>query len=85
MMSLPKTVLSSPIQNESQGTSLNSATPTKCLTFPLLKFEETVEKSRLQLGEQEALQKRLGNLRKELDYLQETAWKYQPIDKYIGQ
>lgn len=28
---------------------------------------------------------RIKALRKELDYLKETEWKYQPVDKYIGQ
>lgn len=82
---LPKTVLSSPSQSESQASTLNSATPTKSSVFSRYKFEETVEKSRVQLSEQDAHQKRLRHLRKQLDFIQETSWKYQPVDNFIGQ
>lgn len=41
------------------------------------------------LGEQklqaENHEKRLANMRKELAYLKSTEWKYDPIEKYIGQ
>lgn len=82
---LPKTVLSSPSQSESQASTINSATTKKSSVFSRYKFEETVEKSRVQLAEQDAHQKRLRNLRKELDYIQETAWQYQSVDKFFGQ
>lgn len=35
--------------------------------------------------EQEMHQNRMRELRKELLYLEDTAWKYEPIEKYIGQ
>lgn len=35
--------------------------------------------------EQELHQNRMRELRKELQYLEDTAWKYEPIEKYIGQ
>ncbi|CAH2008310.1 unnamed protein product [Acanthoscelides obtectus] len=34
---------------------------------------------------QDMHQNRIKSLRKELEYLKETSWKYDPIDKYIGQ
>lgn len=34
---------------------------------------------------QEIHQSRIKTLRKELDYIKETNWKYEPVDKYIGQ
>lgn len=35
--------------------------------------------------ERELHQKRVQSLRKELEYLKATEWKYQPVDKYINQ
>lgn len=29
--------------------------------------------------------RRLQNLRKEVSYLKNTEWKYEPVEKYIGQ
>uniref|UniRef100_A0A1B6GHA1 Uncharacterized protein n=1 Tax=Cuerna arida TaxID=1464854 RepID=A0A1B6GHA1_9HEMI len=85
MNTLPKTVLSSPSQSEAQGSSLNSNLNNTCSTvLSRLKFEEAIEKNIVQI-EKEAHLKRLKNLRKELDYLQNTAWKYPSIDHYIGQ
>lgn len=34
---------------------------------------------------QEIHQNRIKMLRKQTDYLKETEWKYEPIDKFIGQ
>lgn len=36
-------------------------------------------------GIQEMHQNRIKSLRKELDFIKETKWKFEPIDKYIGQ
>lgn len=48
------------------------------------KVEHAVDQTRSQVLK-EAHQKRLKTLRKELDYLKNSAWMYQPIDKFIGQ
>lgn len=85
MNSLPKAVLSSPSQSDNQGSTLNtSLNNTSSIILSRLKFEEAIEKSSVQI-EKEAHQKRLKNLRKELDFLQTTSWRYSPIDIYIGQ
>lgn len=83
--SLPKTVLSSPSQIESQGSALNSSPSISTDLLNRIKFEETVDKTSSQTLEKDAHQKRMKQLRKELDYIQNTAWKYQHIDTYIGQ
>lgn len=81
---LSKTVLSSPGQSESQASELSSSLPSSTAVLSRLKFEHTIDQSLSQLA-RDGHNKRLKMLRKELDYLQSTAWKYQPIDKYIGQ
>lgn len=48
------------------------------------KVEHAVDQARSQILK-EAHQKRLKILRKELDYLKNSAWMYQPVDKFIGQ
>lgn len=73
-----KTVFSSPGQVE-QGSEVGSS-----VVMSRLLFEHTVDQNHTFLQRDEH-QKRLKTLRKELDYLQTTAWKYQPIEKYIGQ
>lgn len=83
--SLPKTVLSSPSQIESQSSALNSSPSISTDLLNRIKFEETVDKNRSQTLEKDAHQKRIKQLRKELDHIQNTAWKYQHIDTYIGQ
>lgn len=49
-----------------------------------LKFEHSIDHNIVSLHT-EAHKKRLKKLRKELNYLQETAWKYQSIEKILGQ
>lgn len=84
--SLPKTVVSSPSQIESQASSaLNSSPSISSDLLNRIKFEETVDKNRSQTLDKDAHQKRIKQLRKELEYIQNTAWKYQHIDTYIGQ
>lgn len=85
MNTLPKTVLSSPSQNDIQGSSLSTSlhsSPGAVLSR--LKFEEAVEKNN-SLIDKDAHGKRIKSLRKELDFLQSTAWQYPAIDHYIGQ
>lgn len=78
---LPKTVISSPSQSEDQITSLNNTSPT---ILSRLKFEEAIDKNTTQI-DKEAHLKRLKILRKELDYLQNTSWKYASVDNFMGQ
>lgn len=73
---IPKSVFSSPSQldkNDDLSTIRNSA-----------KLNEIVNVNST-LSVQEMHQNRMKQLRKELQYLKDNEWKYQPIDKYIGQ
>ncbi|GLG97998.1 Uncharacterized protein GBIM_04639 [Gryllus bimaculatus] len=79
---LPKTVLSSPTQSESQASELSTTSLNSELVH--LKFEHSFDQCLLQM-QRDAHNKRMKLLRKELDYIQVTAWKYPVIDKYIGQ
>lgn len=71
---LPKNVLSSQSPSDREAVTVKS----------MLKFHEIIHDNVTQT-ENELHQNRMKNLRKELDYLKETEWKYQPIEKYIGQ
>ena len=82
--SLSKTVLSSPGQSESQASEISSSPTSSSLIISRLKFEHSVDQTLSQMV-RDGHNKRMKMLRKELDYLQSTAWKYQSIDKYIGQ
>ena len=62
---------------DSESTELLSQT-TKFMNR--LKSEIQVQKHQKQIN-LELHQKRVQNLRKELEYLKETDWKYQPVDK----
>lgn len=76
---LSRAVLSSPNQRE------NNEVPTSSRTLLLLKFDALVHVNHTE-DQREAHQKRLKNLRKELlDNFNNLSWKYQPIEKYIGQ
>uniref|UniRef100_A0A4P6D919 Uncharacterized protein n=1 Tax=Rhodnius prolixus TaxID=13249 RepID=A0A4P6D919_RHOPR len=77
-----KTVLSTPSQNESSSSEL--ATPRRSVMVNRLKFDNVIERPRSHLLLKECHLKRLKLLKKELDYLQETAWQYHPIETYIG-
>ncbi|KAK3861404.1 hypothetical protein Pcinc_032628 [Petrolisthes cinctipes] len=46
-------------------------------------FDQNVESS-LSALKREEHEKRLRDLRKELDYITDTDWKYSPVEKYIG-
>lgn len=71
---LPKNVLSSQSPSNRETVSVKS----------MLKFHEFISENAT-ATEYELHQNRMKNLRKELDFLKETEWKYQPIEKYIGQ
>jgi hypothetical protein len=47
-------------------------------------FPDDVAKAQAAVKKEEHL-KRMKGLRKELDYLDKTAWQFDPIDKLIGQ
>lgn len=84
MNSIPKTILSSPSQSEIQGSPLTTASNTSSPTLSRLKFEEVIQKNKSQILEKEAHLKKLKNLKKELDHIQNTAWRYPSIEQYIG-
>lgn len=73
---IPKYVLSSPLQDE-KGDDLNTLRNAASL-------HQMVNIS-VPIASQEMHQDRIKMLRKELEYLKETEWKYDSIDKYIGQ
>lgn len=79
--SLPKSVLASPSQSATNEDSQMS--PYSLIRYRA-NFNEIVHVNVLQC-QQEAHKNRIKNLRKELDYLKVTSWKYEPIEKYIGQ
>lgn len=47
-------------------------------------FDHNVESSLSSLRKEEH-EKRMRDLRKQLDYINDTNWKYQPVEKYLGQ
>lgn len=73
---IPKAVLSSPLQDEQEDdlSALRKAAM----------MHETVTIN-VFLASQDMHQNRIKMLRKELEYLKETEWKYENIDKFIGQ
>lgn len=73
---IPKSVLSSPLQDE-KGDDLN-ALRNAALMHQIVNIS-------VPIASQEIHQERIKMLRKELEYLKETEWKYENIDKYIGQ
>ncbi|EEZ99941.1 hypothetical protein TcasGA2_TC002737 [Tribolium castaneum] len=76
---LPKAILSTPSSQDekSEGPSVSS-------TLRLTWYHEIIRTNATQ-SLQDLHQHRVKTLRKELDYLKETEWKYESIDKYIGQ
>lgn len=70
-------------QVRSQNSEISSTAP--CDLFEnRLKFEHSIDYNIASL-QVDAHKKRLKKLRKELTYLLETAWKYQNIEKILGQ
>lgn len=76
-----RSVLSPTRAPRKEGTELRSNQLSLISRF---KVEHAVDQARAQVLK-EAHQKRLKILRKELDYLKNSAWMYQPVDKFIGQ
>lgn len=70
-------------QVRSQNSEISSSAPTD-LIENRLNFEHSIDRTAGQLR-LDAHKKRLKKLRKELNYLQDTAWKYQSIEKILGQ
>lgn len=76
---LSRAVISSPSQRETNDVSTSSK------TLFLVKFEASVDVNH-QEDQLDAHVKRLKTLRKDLlDNYNNLSWKYQPIEKYIGQ
>lgn len=76
---LPKAILSTPSSQEEKCES-----PSVSSTLRHSWYYEIVRTNASQ-SLQDLHQNRIKKLRKELDYLKETEWKYENIDKYIGQ
>ena len=70
---LPKPVLNSPAQLEASESSSNSAQMEILITK--LSFPDELEKSQKQVTKEEH-KKRLSSLRKELDYINATNWRF---------
>lgn len=75
---LPKAVLFSPNDPDVNEDATSQSIKTSA------KFNERIIIGCAQTM-QESHQARIKALRKELDYLKDTEWKYEPIDKYMGQ
>lgn len=75
-VSIPRAILNSPAQEDPQG-SLHALRVAACLN--------EIVHTNASVNTQEMHQHRIKALRKKLEYLKETEWKYQPVDKYIGQ
>lgn len=73
---LAKAVLSSPNNQDEEKD------PTKLMYSNRL-FEFIRKDTNISV--QEVHKNRIKSLRKELDYINETKWKYEPIEKYMGQ
>lgn len=69
-----------PMKNDSEEDKLLATLPAY-KNAELLMLVQTSQET----IEQELHQNRMRELRKELQYLEDTAWKYEPIEKYIGQ
>lgn len=76
---LPKAILSPPSSPEEKCEPLSLSS-----TIKLTRYYEIVRSNATQ-SLQDIHQNKIKTLRKELDYLKETEWKYDPIEKYIGQ
>lgn len=74
---LSKSILSDPLPPEDKQESVS-------VILRLTKYFELVRTNAAQSLD-EMHQNRLKILRKEMDHLRETEWKYDPIEKYIGQ
>lgn len=75
---LPRKLIFLPKQHELYDDISNTSVKT------IIKLTETVRVQSKQ-AEQELHQERMVYLRKVLDYVKESDWQYEPIDKYIGQ
>lgn len=72
---IPKSVFSSPQLDDKDDTNtLRKA----AIIHEILNLSAST-------NSQEIHQNRIKMLRKQTDYLKETEWKYEPIDKFIGQ
>lgn len=67
---------------ESQDSELTSSANQTSKILNLMKCEWQDQKQRKRLLKELHI-KRIQSLRKELDYLKATEWRYQPIDRYV--
>ncbi|KAK0163341.1 hypothetical protein PV327_007033 [Microctonus hyperodae] len=68
-------------RSDSQDSGLNSGSTQTSKILNHMKSEVQVQKQQKKL-ERELHAKRVQSLRKELEYLKATEWRYQPIDGY---
>lgn len=82
----PSTLGHSPGQRttESQDSELSSSGTQTSKFLNQMKSELQEQKQQKRLLKELHL-KRVQSLRKELDYLKATEWRYQPIDRYLDQ
>lgn len=71
-------IIFTPTNNESADESNKKAVAKNVAIHTLTMINQRQSNS-------EVHQNRMKELRKELEYLKETEWKYEPIEKYIGQ
>lgn len=79
---IPKALLASPSQSEQHSdikTSQSSG-----VTLQQMKFGNILDQS-ISIFDKKAHAKRIADMRKELEFIQNTEWKYKPIEFYIGQ
>ncbi|KAF6204056.1 hypothetical protein GE061_002396 [Apolygus lucorum] len=78
-------MLTTPTQNEASGSGMSSPPqiPGAPVRLSRLTFDDVVDRNRSMML-REGHMKRLKNLKKELEYIQETSWKYSPIETFIG-
>lgn len=82
---ISKNVLLSANSPQVRSHTSDIASSSSCDLFEnRLKFEHSIDYNIASL-QIDAHKKRLRKLRKELNYLQETSWKYQNIEKILGQ
>lgn len=72
---IPKSVLSSPQQGDRDDAA----------TLRRAAMMHEIVNMNISLASQEIHQNRIKQLRKETEYLKETEWKYEPVEKFIGQ
>lgn len=73
------------LSNETSSSPSESEEESKSLSTINKHFDQSTTSSAPTAVEEESHQARMKTLREQLDYLKNTEWKYEPIEKYIGQ